>query len=155
MAKDEAKKVTIEDAELIFRNFSGKEGQYNREGDRNFSVLLDDETAAVMAADGWNVKYLEPREEGDVPKPYLPVAVRFDVIPPTVIMLTSAGRTHLDEDTVGILDFANFAMVDLIVRAYTWAVNDKVGVKAYLKSIYVTIEEDELEKKYARMGQPD
>ena len=40
MPKDNT--VLMEGVRIIFRNFSGKEGQYNREGDRNFAVLLDE-----------------------------------------------------------------------------------------------------------------
>jgi hypothetical protein len=32
-------------------------------------------------------------------------------------------------------------------------VNNKSGIKAYLQSIYVTIEEDALEKKYSELEQ--
>ena len=49
----------MEGVRIIFRNFAGKEGQYNREGDRNFAVLLDDKAAAAMAEDQWNVKMVE------------------------------------------------------------------------------------------------
>ena len=151
MAREEAKKFMIEDAEIMFRNFIGKEGPYNREGERSFAVKLDPETAETLANDGWNVKTLEPREEGDEPVPYVQVSVRFDIMPPTVFMITSTGRVRLDEDSVGVLDWANIQTVDLIVRGYDWVVRDKTGTKGYLKSMYVTIEEDELERKYANM----
>jgi|SRR5690606_16141997 len=142
--------VTLEDVRIIFRNFSGKEGQYNREGDRNFNVILDDELAELMAKDGWNVKYLKPREEGDAPTPRLEVKVKYGKgRPPRVVMITSRGRTNLGEDEIGILDWAVIKHVDLIVRPYQWDVNGRQGVTAYLQSIFVTIEEDELELKYA------
>lgn len=32
--------ILLEDVRIIFRNFAGREGMYNREGDRNFAVLL-------------------------------------------------------------------------------------------------------------------
>lgn len=152
MAYDD-KNVTMEGVRIIFRNFSGKEGQYNREGDRNFAVLLDPKVAKQMERDGWNVKTLMPREEGDEPQPYLTVAVNYKGRPPRVVMITSRGRTNLDEDTVGALDWADIINVDLIVRPYEWAVSGKSGIKAYLQSIYVTIQEDPLELKYAAMDQ--
>ena len=143
--------VVMEGVRIVFRNFAGKEGQYNREGDRNFAVLLDDSVATVMAEDGWNVKWLKPREddeEGDA-QAYLQVSVNFKGRPPRIVMITSRGRTNLDDSSVEMLDWADIQNVDLIVRPYEWSVNGKTGIKAYLQSIYVTIEEDELERKYA------
>lgn len=148
MAND-AKSFMIEGAQIIFRNFEGKEGQYNRKGDRNFSVILDEADAQRLLADGWNVKYLQAREEGDEPVPYIQVAVNFNNRPPRVVMMTSRSRTNLTEDSVEVLDWANIENADLICRGYEWDVNGKTGVKAYLQSLFVTIEEDELEKKYA------
>ena len=146
---DEAKTFMVEDARLVFRNFSGKEGQYNREGDRNFSVILDDDTAQVMLKDGWNVKYLASREEGEEDTPYIQVAVNFNNRPPRVVMITSTARTHLSEDSISVLDWADIRTCDLIARAYDWTVNGKSGTKAYLQSMFITIEEDALERKYA------
>ena len=146
--------VLMEGVRIIFRNFAGKEGQYNREGDRNFAVLLDDTTAEAMTVDGWNVKWLKPREddEEETQQAYLPVSVNFEKgRPPRVVMITSRGRTNLDGTDVELLDWADITNVDLIVRPYTWEVSGKTGVKAYLQSLYVTIEEDELERKYAEM----
>jgi hypothetical protein len=135
---------------LIFKNFAGKEGQYNREGDRNFSVILPPELAQDLAADGWNVRALPAREEGDEDTPYIQVAVSYKNRPPHVVMITSAGDTTLNEDTVGTLDFAELRTVDIICRPYEWNVNGKTGIKAYLKSMFATVEEDELERKYAQ-----
>lgn len=145
----------VENAEIIFRNFEGKEGQYNRKGDRNFGVILDPDVAAQMEEDGWNVKYLKPREEGDEPTPYIQVSVKFDIRPPRIVTISSSGKTQLDEDSVEILDWADMAKVDLIARAYNWEVNGKTGMKAYLKSMFITLEEDELEKKYAYLDAED
>lgn len=141
--------VVMENVRIVFRNFKGKEGMYNREGDRNFAVLLDEKTAKLMADDGWNVKYLKAREEGDEEQAYLQVSVNFKGRPPRIVMITSRGRTDLGEDECELLDWADIRNVDLIVRPYDWSVNGKTGTKAYLKSLFVTIEEDELELKYA------
>jgi hypothetical protein len=141
--------VVMENVRIIFRNFKGAEGQYNREGDRNFAVLLDDDVAEAMAKDGWNVKWLKAREEGDSEQAYLAVSVNFKGRPPRAVMITSRGRTALHEDEIELLDWADIRTVDLIVRPYEWVVNGKTGIKAYLQSIFVTIEEDVLELKYA------
>lgn len=149
--------VMMEGVRIIFRNFEGKEGQYNRAGDRNFGVILPSrEVAEQMAADGWNVKWLQPREEDEGEEteetPWLSVSVNFGKgKPPRVVLITSRGRTNLGESEVEMLDWADITNVDLIVRPYSWDVNGKQGIKAYLQSIYVTIEEDELEKKYAEL----
>ncbi len=145
--------VVMEGVRIIFRNFAGKEGKYNREGDRNFGVLLDDDVAEAMAKDGWNVKWLKPRDEDEKEQAYLTVAVNFKGRPPRVVMVTSRGRTPLGEEDVEVLDWADISNVDMIVRPYEWAVNGKTGIKAYLKSIFVTINEDELELKYADVDQ--
>lgn len=147
--------VLMEGVRIVFRNFTGKEGQYNREGDRNFAVLLDDEVANAMDADGWNIKWLKPREndEEETQQAYLQVAVNFKGRPPRIVIITSRGRTNLDEDSIEMLDWADIKNVDLIVRPYEWSVNGKTGIKAYLQSIYVTIEEDALELKYAEMDE--
>jgi len=146
---NETKTFMVEDAKIIFRNFAGKEGQYNREGDRNFAVILPPDVAEQMLKDGWNVRALEAREEGDEDTPYITVAVNFNNRPPRVVLLTSTTRTQLDENSVDLLDWADILTADLIARGYDWSVGDKHGTKAYLQSLFVTIEEDALERKYS------
>lgn len=149
--------VVMEGVRIVFRNFAGAEGKYNRAGNRNFGVLLDDDVAAKMEADGWNVKWLKPKDESedDHHQAWLPVGMSFSpkAKPPRVVMVTSRGRTNIDEDIIDTLDWVDISNVDLIVRPYAWEVDGKTGIKAMLQSIYVTIVEDPLEAKYAEMDQ--
>lgn len=148
---NEAKTFMVEDARLIFRNFSGVESQYNRAGDRNFSVILDPKFADILLKDGWNVKMLSSKEDGVEDTPYIQVAVGYKNRPPRIIMITSTGRVNITEEMVGTLDWVDIQTVDFIARAYEWEVNGKTGIKAYLQSMFITIEEDPLERKYALM----
>lgn len=141
--------IVLEDVRITFKNFSGSEGQYNRKGDRNFAVLLDEDTASAMEADGWNVKILKPRDEEEAPQPYITVKVNFKGRPPKIVMITSRGKTTLGEDMVNILDWADIRKTDLTLNPYDWDINGKTGITAYLKSMFVHIYEDELDLKYA------
>jgi len=142
--------ITFDDARLLFKNFAGKETKFNREGDRNFCVVIPkDDIVEQLLEDGWNVKTLAPREEGDDPLHYMKVSVSYKGRPPKIVIITSRGRTDIDQDLVSMLDFADMAKVDLIVRPYHWTVKSDSGVSAYLKTMFVTIREDELELRYA------
>jgi hypothetical protein len=140
--------IVIENARIGFRNFSGNAGKFNPAGRRNFCVFLDVELGKVLEQDGWNVRWLQPKDEADEPTPYLQVAVSYDNIPPKIVLVTKKGKTVLDETSVNILDWAEIQSVDIIIRPYNWEVSGKGGVKAYVKSMYVTIVEDEFESKY-------
>lgn len=148
MADAKMDNAVLEDCRIIFRNFAGKEGKYNREGDRSFAVVLTDEQASRLSEAGWNVKLLKPREEDEEPTPYMQVRVRYGGRPPRVMIISGDVKTPMDESDIAMLDWADIVKADLIVRPYQWEVRGDTGVSAYLNSLYVVLNRDELEMKY-------
>ena len=135
--------LQIDDARIIYRNFAGVGGKYNREGDRNFSVVIpDEELADKLVEKGWNVKIKPARDEGDIPFMYLPVKVKFNDRGPAVYLQTGNKRNKLDEASIDCLDNVDIMGVDLDIRPYDWVVNGKEGRTAYLQSIKVVQEID-------------
>lgn len=149
--------ITIENAHLLggsFKNFSGKASKFTPEGVRTFCVAIDPETAEKLRFDGWNVKQLKPRDEDEEPLDYLQVRVSYKGRPPRVVLISGKTHTELTEETIGMLDWAEIENADLTIVPYNWEVNGKSGVKAYLKSLYVTVVVDELAKKYNFDSEP-
>ena len=143
--------LIIENARLIFRNFAGEEDRFNRAGNRNFSVVIEDpDEAQRLIEDGWNLKLLKPRDPDDLPVHYLPVTVNMGGDFPAKLFLVNGRRrpVPLDEDMVSTLDYSELANVDLTISPYDWDVNGKTGRKAYLKDLYATQVENRLERKY-------
>lgn len=151
MAKRRLDNIVLEDVRIIFRNFSGKEGQYNREGDRNFAALLPEDIAVQLEQDGWNIKRLKPRDPDEEPQAYMQVSVNYNNRPPRVVLVTSRNKTTLGPDEVSLLDWIDIANTDITISPYEWEVNGKTGVKAYLQTAFITMVEDELEAKYSHI----
>ena len=137
--------LQINDASLIYRNFRGEGDKYNREGDRNFAIIIpSEEIKEALTADvnehgaGWNVKIKPPHEDGDEPFMYMNVKVKFTAFGPNVYLKSGdADPVQLKEDTIAVLDDIDIASVDLDIRAYDDVVGGRAFRAAYLQSIYV------------------
>lgn len=135
--------LEIDDARIIYRNFRGEASKFNRAGDKNFAVVIDDqEHADILIDDGWNVKIKPPREDGDTPFMTLPVKVKFNKNGPAVYLETNGIRNKLDEESVACLDDIDIESVSLDIRPYDWVIqegtpHEKKGRSAYLQAILV------------------
>lgn len=154
--------LQIDDARICFRNFRGEEGKYNREGDRNFALVIpDSEMAEALQNDtnqygaSWNVKIKPPREEGDEPFIYLPVKVKFNERGPIVYLRSGGNRVKLDEESISMLDDIDIRSVDLDIRPYDSEINGRPFRSAYLQSMCVTQDIDRFAARFASEEYPE
>lgn len=137
----------LENVRIGFRNFEGREGRYNAEGKRNFVIFLDNETAARLEEQGWNIHWPKPTENDteNEKNPFLKVRVNFNWKGLKIVMIVNGKPEFLDEDTVGVLDTAELENVDVSVSPYEY---EPGKISASLASIYATVKTDEFMAKY-------
>lgn len=141
--------LQIDNAHIIFRNFSGEASKFNREGDRNFALRIFDQDIADKLLDlGWNVKIKPPREEGEDPFMYLPVKIKFNDYGPKVYLKSGSNRVVLDEESISCLDNIEIENADLDIRPYDWDVNGKQGRTAYLQGGLITQKVDRFSEDF-------
>jgi len=139
--------------ERSWRNFKGEAGMRNAAGNRNFTIGLDDETAAEMKAAGWPVRSRPDNRQGHEgeERHTLKVGVKYrtrdgrEMKPPEITVITGKNHVKYGEDQIEALDFMEFSNVDLILSAYptvnSFTGEDAVGVS--LSVMFATVEEDE------------
>ena len=150
--------LTLRNVRIIFRNFAGAPTRFNAAGGkRTFSILLNETEANELRSMGFNVKALKQRDPDDDLAFHLPVEVSYRVKPPRIVFISNRGRkrTVIDEDTVGLIDYTEIEKIDLTINPYQWEMENARGVKAYLRTMYVTIREDELDIEYAQDFGPE
>ena len=148
--------LQIDNARIIFRNFSGRGDKYNREGDRNFVLVIpDQEIADRLIADkneygvGWNVKIKAPRKEGDEPFMFMTVKVKFNDRGPNVYLVSGESRIKLSEETISMLDDIDIQSVDLDIRPYDGEGTYGPFRSAYLQCMEVIQNVDRFEARHS------
>lgn len=154
--------LQIDNASICFKNFRGEGGKFNKEGDRNFALIIpNEEMAEALQNDinqygaSWNVKIKPPREEGDTPFIYLPVKVKFNDKGPMVYLQSGRNRVKLDQDSISMLDDIDIASVDMDIRPYDNEINGKPFRAAYLQSMCVTQDIDRFAERFASEEYPE
>jgi hypothetical protein len=141
--------ITIKNANILpgrWRNFSGEPDDFHPKGSRYFNIQLDEESANMLSADGWNVK-TKVYDDG-TPIYTLQVKINFDSKePPKIKQITRNNRegTILDSESVRDLDRAYIERADVRISPYEWNVNGKSGITAYLDRLNVVLNEDDFD----------
>ena len=137
--------LEINEARIIWPNFSGRGDRFNREGDRNFHLVIPDQEICDALlndkneyGDGWNVKIKAPREEGDTPFMHMPVKVKFNQRGPNIYLVSGNKQVALNEDTVKCLDYIDIVSCDMDIRPYDGEMpNGQTFRTAYLSAMRV------------------
>lgn len=154
--------LQIDDAHIVYRNFAGVGDKYNREGDRNFALVIPtEEMADALKEDvnkfgvGWNVKIKPSREEGEPPFIILPVKVKFNDRGPKIFVESGKHTIRLNENTVSTIDEMDIESVDLDIRPYDRVIQDKPFRAAYLQSIWIRQRTDRFDERMAEEEFPE
>ena len=152
--------VTFKDVTLRFKNFSGRETDFNAAGNRNFHVDLTEDmvdylnnveltTKSGRTVKGANVKTYVPKASDDNPnpEPRYSIKVLFGTYPPEEMWyVTSRGKIRLTMDTVGNLDRMRIERAKVMVSLSTYEKGPNVGITAYLKKLIVWVQEDDFDQ---------
>ena len=134
--------LKIENAVLAWPNFSGKATQFNPNGGkRTFCVLLNEEIADILSADGWNVKRRPPREDGDYPLIYTEIVINMQSqYPPDVYVRNEFNgkgtMRKLTDDNISMLDNIQIVNADLVIHPYEHGIG-QFKVKGYARFVNV------------------
>lgn len=100
----------VNNAVLVYRNFSGNPTSFNKQGGgRTFGLVVTDEVGEYLRDLGWNVKMREPKREGDEPFQFTEIVVSYKgLYPPDIRLISTVNGMKkgkiLTESNVGILD---------------------------------------------------
>ena len=149
---DKSKRITVENAEILYSNFSGVERPNNPAGKRNFCLVIPNDIVEELKEDGWNVKPKKMRDPDDDPVYFLQIEIGFNnpKYPVRIVARTENGdnKMSLDERTVNCLDWAEIISVEKVVinpRLWTNAAGEE-RIKAYLRTLKVVIDDEDYEE---------
>jgi len=148
--------LSIDEARIVFRNFSGVENRYNAKGNRNFSVVIENEEQEMaLREEHWNVKTKPSRSDPDDVFRYLPVKINYNYRAPHVYLNKNGKRQPLSQEDIGLIDTEDIIYVNLDLRPSDWNVNGKTGRAAYLDGIEVFCSSSRFDREYANNDEED
>lgn len=136
--------LEINEARILWPNFEGRGDRFNKQGDRNFHLVIPDQEIADALmndtnqyGDGWNVK-IKRRDDGEAPFMHMMVKVKFNGRGPNVYLVSGNKQVRLNEDTIKCLDDIDILYADMDIRPYDGEMpNGQTFRSAYLSAMRV------------------
>lgn len=127
-------KLAIEHADIRFKNFEGRPDKFHPDGYPYgiFAIFLDEDSAAVVASTGFNVKTFGGSDGQSDPQLYLNVKVSHKFFPADVHKIVGESDILFDPDTICGLDHSDIIDAGIVINPYRYDVNGNTGVTAYL-----------------------
>lgn len=129
--------VVVKNACIMFTNFAGEKYKFNL-GKPQFNLVLTKEAADDLRADGWNVRVMSAREEGEELTYMTNINVSFSNDgrrDPTIKLYSSLdGKKacrRLTAETLGILDDIRLERINLRIGSFNYD-GDRYTMKGYL-----------------------
>lgn len=132
--------VVVKNACIMFTNFAGEKDRFNM-GKPQFNLVLTEEAARDLQADGWNVRIMPALEEGEPPTYMTNINVAFSDDGrrnPTIKLYSSLDGKRvcrrLSAETIGILDDIRLERINLRIGSFNYN-GDKYTMKGYLHEL--------------------
>lgn len=153
--KEEATRDWIENVELPdanvkwgFSHFDGRADTFNDEGDHNFTLILPEETALELDRIGWNIKKMDPYEEGDPPEYLFKIKISYKYEAPMIYLIKGERKFRADEKDLRDIKRTTVEQLDVIVTPSRWVNGQRSGISAYVKEMYVKISQSRFAREY-------
>lgn len=143
--------LELENVAIIHRNFSGAIKEFNKTGQRTFSIILTNDEAEELLEKGLSVRQRPAKEDPNEVFCFLPCTIGYNNpnMKPLIYRINGQRMTQLFESNVGTLDGADIESADVTLNLRPWSVNGSSGIKCYVQSMYVKTAEDRFASKYA------
>lgn len=143
--------VELEDVAIkwAFSHFDGREDTFNAEGDHNFQIILPDDIAEKLKAEGWNVRTMDGYEEGDPPEHLLKVKISYKYEPPKIYLIKGDRKLRAEQRDLADIRRDTCEQIDVIITPSRWVVGSNSGITAYAKELYAKVKESRFSAKYA------
>lgn len=142
--------VELEDVQIkwAFSHFDGRADTFNDEGDHNFTIILPEETARTLMDEGWNVREMDPYEEGDPPEYLLKVKISYRFEAPKIYLIKGDRKVRAEERDLSDIRRDTCEQIDVILTPSRWVNGNRSGITAYTKELYAKVRESRFAAKY-------